>query len=206
MGEELTDACTVVREEKRMQQAQGVLDQLKEQYKSIKLSDTGTWTNQNLSFARAVGDMLIYGECILQASMMRKESRGSHYRPDFPERIDDPYLATTLAKWNPETREHDLKEPVPQPLVPPRARTYGASAPAADDKKDDQQAVGAGATSEKQVAQESAPGGEGYAQQPKNGPEGMPVDKYSGETGGHKAYEDENKQSADDKNPPEEKS
>ena len=203
MGEELTDSCTVIREEKRMQQAQSVMDQLKKQYESIKISDTGTWTNQTLSFARAVGDMLIYGECMLQAAMMRKESRGSHYRPDYPERIDDPYLATTVAKWNPETREHELTlEPVPQPLVPPRARTYGASEPAAAEKKDDKEAVTAGVGTEKQVAQENQPGGDGYSQQPKNGAEGMPVDKYSGETGGHKAYEEENKKAADDKTPP----
>ena len=203
MGEELTDSCTVIREEKRMQQAQSVMDQLKKQYESIRISDTGTWTNQTLSFARAVGDMLIYGECMLQAAMMRKESRGSHYRPDHPERIDDPYLATTVAKWNPETREHETTlEPVPQPLVPPRARTYGASEPAAAKKKDDKEAVAAGVGTEKRVAQENQPGGDGYSQQPKNGAEGMPVDKYSGETGGHKAYEQANNNAADDKTPP----
>ena len=198
MGEELTDACTVIREEKRMQQAQGVLDQLKAEYNNLKLSDTGTWTNQNLSFARAIGDMLIYGECMLQAAMMRKESRGSHYRPDYPERIDDPYLATTLAKYDPATGEHKLElEDVPQPLVPPRARTYGAE-PAKEEKKEPA-AVGADASTEAEVARENGAGGDGYSQQPKNQDEGMPLDKYSGETGGHKAYEDENKKAADDK-------
>jgi len=138
MGEEMTDACTVVREQGRMEEARTVIDDIKEKYQSLKLSDSGTWTNQNLSFSRALGDMLVYADVILEASMMRKESRGSHYRPDYPERIDDPYLATTVATFNKDDGSHHLElEPVPQPLVEPRARTYGATEPAKEEKKEE---------------------------------------------------------------------
>jgi len=126
LGEELTDACTVIREENRMLQAYEVLRELKAQYPHISLSDTGMWTNQNLSFARALRDMLIYGEAILAASIARKESRGSHYRPDYPERLDDQFHKTTIAKYDPMTDQPVLEyEHVPTPLIPPRPRTYG---------------------------------------------------------------------------------
>jgi len=126
MGDVMTDHCTVVRNEEGMSQAYHVLRRLKDQYKQIKLSDAGTWTNQTLVFARALGDMLIYAEAVLAGALARKESRGSHYRSDYTERDDANFLKTTIAKYDAAADRPILEfEDVPQPLVPPRARTYG---------------------------------------------------------------------------------
>jgi succinate dehydrogenase / fumarate reductase flavoprotein subunit len=134
LGEEMTDSCTVVRTEERMEQAYSKLSALKAEYRRVRLSDTGMWTNQNLSFTRALGDMLIYGEAILSAAIKRKESRGSHYRPDYPDRIDDPFQKTTVAKYDEANDKAAIEyETVPTPLVPPRARTYGK----VDEKKEE---------------------------------------------------------------------
>ena len=51
LGEEMTAACTVVKEGARLEQARGTLASLRERYAHIALSDTGLWTNQNLSYA-----------------------------------------------------------------------------------------------------------------------------------------------------------
>ncbi|QDU71902.1 succinate dehydrogenase flavoprotein subunit [Mucisphaera calidilacus] len=137
LGEEMTDSCTVIREEGRMLEARAKVAEIKEQYKSIKLSDTGSWTNQNLLFARALGDMIIYSDAVLETAIVRKESRGSHYRPDFPERNDEQFLKTTIAKYNPQSNTPDISfEDVPQPMVEPRARTYGSVETKKDDKKE----------------------------------------------------------------------
>lgn len=142
LGDELTDSCTVIREEKRMLKAYDVLRELKDQYRQVRLSDTGMWTNQNLSFTRALGDMLIYGEAILAAAIARKESRGSHYRPDYLERDDKKFHKTTVAKYDANKNEPILEyEPVPTPLVPPRARTYGRVEASATKKKKKSKAV-----------------------------------------------------------------
>ncbi len=126
MGDIMTDTCTVVRNEEGMNEALAKVRQLKDRYTRIRLSDTGMWTNQTLSFARALWDMLIYAEVIVLGALARKESRGSHYRSDYTERDDDRFLKTTLAKFNAETGEHIFEyEDVPQPMVAPRARTYG---------------------------------------------------------------------------------
>ncbi|MDX1682430.1 MAG: succinate dehydrogenase flavoprotein subunit, partial [Phycisphaeraceae bacterium] len=126
LGDELTDTCTVVREGGKMEKTYESLREMKEQAKDMRLSDTGVWTNQNLSFARALRDMLIYGEAILAASIDRTESRGSHYRPDYPDRNDEKFLKTTIAKYDADNDRPILEyEPVPQPMVEPRARTYG---------------------------------------------------------------------------------
>ncbi|MEX0654912.1 MAG: succinate dehydrogenase flavoprotein subunit [Phycisphaeraceae bacterium] len=151
MGEEMTAACTVVKTEQRMNKAYDALRDIKQQYEDIRLSDTGDWTNQNLGFARALGDMIRYAEAILLGSIERKESRGSHYRPDYPERNDEKFHKTCIAKYDAASDKPVIEwEDVPTPLVPPRARTYGKVE----------------ATAEKQADLENKPGGEGYSQRP----------------------------------------
>ncbi len=126
LGDAMTDACTVVRTEEGMQAAYKTVEELRERYKSLRLSDTGMWTNQTLSFARALGDMLVYAEAILAGAINRKESRGSHYRSDYPDRDDQKFLKTTVAKYDAAVGRAVIElEDVPQPLIPPRARTYG---------------------------------------------------------------------------------
>lgn len=126
MGQWMTDHATVIRTEDGMRRTLDQFQTWKDRYRSISLSDTGMWTNQNLSFARALGDMLRYAHAILATGIDRKESRGSHYRPDYPDRDDDRYLKTTVVEY--DAREDQPKfwyEPISMELVPPRARTYG---------------------------------------------------------------------------------
>ena len=102
------------------------LHELQDRYTRLSLSDTGMWTNQNLSYARALGDMLKLAEVILHGGLLREESRGSHFRTDFPDRNDERFLKTTVATWNADSGRPDFTyEDVSTDLVEPRARTYG---------------------------------------------------------------------------------
>jgi len=126
MGDEMTAASTVVKDAARLQQARTKLANLRDRFRRISLSDTGMWTNQNLSFARATGDMLILAEALIEGGLERKESRGSHFRTDYPNRDDANFLRSTVARFDPESTKPIITfEPVPLPLVQPRARTYG---------------------------------------------------------------------------------
>lgn len=134
LGDEMTDACTVVREGKRLEQCLGKIAELKERYERAKLADGAMWTNQSLAYARAVGDMLVLGEAIARASLARKESRGAHYRSDFKDRDDAGFMKTTKAVYVPGTGGSlgvvDVGfVPIDASLIAPTARTYG--------KKDD---------------------------------------------------------------------
>jgi succinate dehydrogenase / fumarate reductase, flavoprotein subunit len=134
MGRWMTDNCTVVRHNERLQQTLERCQQWKERYKRVKLSDTGMWTNQNLSFARATRDMIVLAEAILQGALMRNESRGAHYKPAFPKRNDEEFLKTTVAQFDAGTGSPRISyDAVDVSLVPPRLREYGkkADAPAA---------------------------------------------------------------------------
>ena len=93
------------------------------------------WTNQNLSFARAVRDMIVQADAILRAALIRNESRGTHYKPEFPDRNDAEFLQTTIAEYDPATNAARIGyATVDTSLIPPRARTYGKKDAAAEKK------------------------------------------------------------------------
>ena len=90
------------------------------------MSDKTTWSNQTLNFARELGNMLILARVITIGAFQRNESRGAHYKPEFPERDDANFLKTTRAKWV----SGDIQltyEAVDTSLIPPRARRYDAA-------------------------------------------------------------------------------
>ncbi|MCC6239591.1 MAG: succinate dehydrogenase flavoprotein subunit [Phycisphaerales bacterium] len=126
MGQVMTSACTVVRDNQRLEDALNQCQQWKQRYKNVRLSDTGMWTNQNLSYTRALGDMIKLAEAILKGAIGRNESRGAHYKPAFPDRDDANFLKTTVATYDPATENVNIGyQPVDTSLVPPRARNYG---------------------------------------------------------------------------------
>jgi succinate dehydrogenase / fumarate reductase flavoprotein subunit len=126
MGKAMTDYCTVVRYNEKLQNVVEQCQQWKERYKKVQLSDTGMWTNQNLSFARALRDMIVMAEAILQGALQRNESRGAQYKPEFPERDDANFLKATLAIYDKAADKPRIEYgPVDTSLVAPRARTYG---------------------------------------------------------------------------------
>jgi succinate dehydrogenase / fumarate reductase flavoprotein subunit len=126
MGLNMTNNCTVVRYNDRLDTLIGDIQSYKERFERVKLSDTGMWTNQNLSFSRAVRDMIVMAEGIAKAARMRDESRGAHYKPDFPERDDANFLKSTVASFDVDTKTTNVEwGPVDTSLIPPRARNYG---------------------------------------------------------------------------------
>ena len=68
MGRWMTDNCTVVRYNAKLEATLRKCQEWKERYGRIKLSDTGMWTNQNLSFTRALRDMIYLAEATLQGA------------------------------------------------------------------------------------------------------------------------------------------
>ena len=126
MGKVMTDTCTVVRDNDKLQASLDLCQQWKERYQKIQLSDTGMWTNQNLSFARAVRDMIVLSEAVLKGALLRNESRGAHFKPAFPERNDTNFLKTTIATYDAAENSPEISyAAVDTSLVVPRARTYG---------------------------------------------------------------------------------
>src|SRR5690606_31865139 len=98
----------------------------RQRYQRVRLSDTGLWTNQNLSFARAVGDMIVLADAIARGARLRDESRGAHFKPDFPERDDERFLKATMARYDTASGEAVIEYgPIDSSSIQPRKRSYG---------------------------------------------------------------------------------
>jgi len=158
MGRAMQDNCTVVRYNDRLAATIEQCETWKARFKDVRLSDTGLWTNQNLSFTRALGDMIRLAEAILKAAHNRDESRGAHFKPDFPDRDDARFLKTTLAVYDAQRDEARIEYgPVDISLIPPRARTYGKKDVAAQKTATPKEPVAANA--KPQLATAGAGGG-----------------------------------------------
>jgi len=67
----------------------------------------------------------LLARAITIGALMRDESRGAHYKPEFPERDDERFMKTTMAKFNPETTAPEIYyEDIDVSLIPPRKRDY----------------------------------------------------------------------------------
>lgn len=134
LGREMTDASTVVKTGERLSQALQKLQELKDRCARAELADAALWTNQNLTFTRSLADMLRLAETILAGGIERKESRGSHYRLDFPDRDDANFWKTTIAEYDADADAPRITyRDVIAPMIPPRARTYGKTKDTAAD-------------------------------------------------------------------------
>jgi succinate dehydrogenase / fumarate reductase, flavoprotein subunit len=126
LGEIMTEHVTVTRINKNLENAHDKINDLQVRYGKINLSDRTRWSNQTLNFARELGNMLVLARVITVGALCRNESRGAHYKPDFPERDDAKWLKTTRAKWV----SNDIQltyEPVDISQIPPRPRRYDAA-------------------------------------------------------------------------------
>jgi len=133
LGEEMNAACTVVKTEARLTQCLAKLAELRNRFQKVRLPDASSWTNQSFAFARTTGDMLALAELIAIASVERRESRGSHYRTDYPDRNDERFLKTSVGEFDATSRSHRLSwRSVDTSIVKPRARTYGRVEATAD--------------------------------------------------------------------------
>ena len=91
---------------------------------STLVEDHQTLRNDTvLLFARQMANMLPVARAVCRGALLRNESRGAHYKPDFPNRDDANFMKTTLAKWSPDGPKIDY-EPVECKWVKPRPRKY----------------------------------------------------------------------------------
>ncbi|MCW5769502.1 MAG: succinate dehydrogenase flavoprotein subunit [Phycisphaeraceae bacterium] len=126
LGDEMTAACTVVRTEPRLEQCLKKLAELKDRYARVRLPDDAPWSNQSFTYARAVGDMLAIADAVALGAKGRKESRGAHYRTDFPDRDDTNFMKSSVARFDAASRLTTVTfEPIDASLILPTARTYG---------------------------------------------------------------------------------
>lgn len=128
LGELMTDNVTVVRYNDKLAKTDEKIQELMERAKNINIDDTAKWSNQGATFTRQLFNMLQLARVITLGALNRNESRGAHYKPDFPERDDENFLKTTIAKFVDENTAPEISyEEVDTSLIKPRKRDYSKS-------------------------------------------------------------------------------
>ena len=123
MGRWMTDNVTVVRYNKKLEETDAKLQELLDRYNRVDINESIYWATQALPHARQLYNMMQLARVITLGALKRNESRGAHYKPEFPERNDADFLKTTIATYTPEGPEFSY-EPVDSTLIAPRARKY----------------------------------------------------------------------------------
>ena len=127
LGEWMTDNVTVVRYNDRLKATDEKIQELLERFNNININDTQKWSNQGATFTRQLKNMLYLARVITLGALQRNESRGAHYKPDFPERNDEEFMKTTMAKFDPATGAPVIHyEDIDVSLIPPRKRDYSS--------------------------------------------------------------------------------
>lgn len=93
----------VFRTEASLKQALADIDVLQERYRSITVQDKGRRYNTDLLEAVELGFLLDLAEVIVVGALERKESRGGHFREDYPDRDDVNFMRHTMAYRVPST-------------------------------------------------------------------------------------------------------
>jgi succinate dehydrogenase / fumarate reductase flavoprotein subunit len=89
--------CGVFREEKLLKKQLEIIKSLQERYREVEVGYKGQRFNTELLDVIELGNMLDFVESIVVGGLARTESRGAHYRRDFPKRDDGNWMKHTLA-------------------------------------------------------------------------------------------------------------
>ena len=90
----------VFREEGQLQEAAKELSALEKEYEHCYVGDTSHVYNTAFEQYIELGNLLQVSHSIVQGAIARKESRGAHFRSDFPERDDLHFRKTTIASFD----------------------------------------------------------------------------------------------------------
>ncbi|MCW5934886.1 MAG: succinate dehydrogenase flavoprotein subunit [Fimbriimonadia bacterium] len=131
----MEENVSVVRENAKLKMALDKLYEIRERAKNVSVLDHAGWTNQAIPFARNLGHQIELALAITKGALLRDESRGAHYKPEFPQRDDERFLKTSMAKWTPDGPEISF-EAVDTSLITPRARRYDVASKTEEKKTD----------------------------------------------------------------------
>ncbi|GAB3192425.1 succinate dehydrogenase flavoprotein subunit [Nesterenkonia suensis] len=92
----------VFRSEETIKEALQVIANLRERYQQVQIQDKGRRFNLDLLEAVELGFLLDMAEVMTVAALHRQESRGGHYREDFPDRDDENFMLHSMLYQDPE--------------------------------------------------------------------------------------------------------
>ena len=123
LGRTMLENVTIVRENSRLRETEARIVELMDRWHHAGVLDHGTWANAPLSFLNQLWNMLHLARVVTRGALARDESRGAHFKPDFPTRDDEKWMKTTVAEFTPDgPRLH--YDPIDVSLYAPVGRSY----------------------------------------------------------------------------------
>jgi succinate dehydrogenase / fumarate reductase flavoprotein subunit len=124
LQQEMMDNVGVFRTAAGLQHALAKIAELRERYGRARINDHGRRFNTDLLEALEMGFLLDLAEATAASALHRTESRGGHFREDFPHRDDATWLKHTLLYRGPDGRHQFRYRPVVITRFQPKERTY----------------------------------------------------------------------------------
>jgi succinate dehydrogenase / fumarate reductase flavoprotein subunit len=119
----MTSHVGLFRIESNLRVAKERLGEYKNRLRNVGIAQRGLAFNHELVRYLDLEGMLHLAEVVVDGALARKESRGSHFRLDYPDRDDDHWLRHTMAYKTPDRFTLDHKDVVIT-AHPPMERTY----------------------------------------------------------------------------------
>ncbi|HEX2150282.1 MAG TPA: succinate dehydrogenase flavoprotein subunit [Actinomycetota bacterium] len=120
----MTNDCGVERSEESLTRAAEHITELQARYREVAIDDRSTAYNQDLTEGLELGFLLDLAEVTVAAALARTESRGGHYRKDFPDRDDENWLKHSLIARDPAGAITKSFKPVQITRYQPTERKY----------------------------------------------------------------------------------
>jgi len=124
LQESMMENVSVFRQNESLTAALDKIRELKARYKNLSIQDKGSCFNRDLLDAIELGHLLDLAEVIARGALIREESRGAHFREDFPDRDDKNFLVHTMALYDAAKRPQIFTKPVAITKFEPKERKY----------------------------------------------------------------------------------
>ncbi|MCL5006350.1 MAG: succinate dehydrogenase flavoprotein subunit [Acidobacteria bacterium] len=123
LQDEMMEKASVFRDAKTLSAMREKLHEIRDRYNHVKVEDRGTKYNTELLEVIELGSLIDVAQVLVESALARQESRGAHFREDFPKRDDPNWLKHTLAYLGPKGIEFKYK-PVKITKFEPKERKY----------------------------------------------------------------------------------
>ncbi|MEJ2100625.1 MAG: succinate dehydrogenase flavoprotein subunit [Desulfobacterales bacterium] len=124
LQESMMENVSVFRQKDTLKKTRDKIKRLKKRYQNLSIQDKGHCFNRDLLDAIELGHLLDLAEVITRGALYREESRGAHFREDFPNRDDINFLVHTLTRYDKVKGPQILTKPVAVTRFEPKERKY----------------------------------------------------------------------------------
>jgi len=128
LGDLMNQYVTIERVNKDLDYCFEEVKKILARWNNIGVTDHSHWANQEAMFVRQLRNMILYALVVTKAARMRDESRGAHFKREFPTRDDEHFMKTTIVDYDPKTEDPQITYiDFDHSLIKPRPRNYAVA-------------------------------------------------------------------------------